>query len=444
MSAPEKPSKSSQNGAREALSGAKGDFETMRQDWLSRMREPESGWDEPAFPEQSGEQAEVSDQGGTEDIEPESASLASKLRVAGLVLLMAAGISWTAIVLASGFDHDTATRWAWFINLVAVLAAPLLLIAGLAALLLRRPPAPAPTIDIAESQHITTQARAAASLLGDAHAMINSQTREFATTADTSANAILGAVQAMATKSRLLEQSSATAMATITTLGDRIAAMTDTLPRLEDRLATLGETLGQLGGDLGDRHDALDHQLQATALVAEEARLQLLDAGRLLAEQLNGLRGGARETGEELANLAELSSARLDFTVDRVKSVLEATEQRIEVSNQALIALVDKTQAGLSTASSDTLGRFTEHCGKVDAILDTLDSRILGQADKSNQWLADMGGHVARLTGEFNALEQSAIARTEKLSSTMMPRAGGTKGLIEALASGHGGAGQLS
>ena len=58
MSAPEKPSKSSQNGAREALSGAKGDFETMRQDWLSRMREPESGWDEPAFPEQSGEQAE--------------------------------------------------------------------------------------------------------------------------------------------------------------------------------------------------------------------------------------------------------------------------------------------------------------------------------------------------------------------------------------------------
>jgi len=444
MSAPEKPINSSQKGTSDALWGAKGVSEEMRQDWLSRVREPESGWDEPAFPEQSGEQAGVSDQDGAGDVESRSGDLMSKIRLLGLALLIAAGIAWTAMVLASGFDHDTATRWAWFINLVAVLAAPLVLIAGLAALLLRRPPAPAPTIDLAESHHITTQARAAASLLGDAHAMINSQTREFVTTADTSANAILAAVQAMATKSRLLEQSSATAMATITTLGDRIAAMTDTLPRLEDRLATLGETIGQLGGDLGDRHDALDHQLQATALVAEEARVQLLDAGRLLAEQLNGLRGGARETGEELANLAELSSARLDFTVDRVKSVLEATEQRIEASNQSLIALVEKTQAGLSTASSDTLGRFTEHCTKVDGILDALDSRILGQADKSSQWLADMGGHVARLTGEFNALEQSAIARTETLSSTMMQLSGDTKGLIDALNNGHGGAEQLT
>lgn len=444
MSAPEEPINSSQKGTSKALSGAKGDSEEMRQDWLSRMREPESGWDEPAFPEQNGEQAQVSDQDGDDEAEAQSVNLRRSVRLAGFALLIAAGVAWTAIVLASGFNHDTATSWAWFINLVAVLAAPLVLIAGLAALLFRRPPAPTHTVDVAESQHITTQARAAANLLGDAHAMINSQTREFATTADTSANAILAAVQAMATKSRLLEQSSATAMATITTLGDRIAAMTDTLPRLEDRLATLGETMGQLGGDLGDRHDALDHQLQATALVAEEARLQLLDAGRLLAEQLNGLRGGARETGEELANLAELSSARLDFTVDRVKSVLEATEQRIEASNQSLITLVDKTQAGLTAASSDTLGRFTEHCAKVDAILDAIDGRILGQADKSSAWLEGMGGHVARLTGEFNALEQSAIARTETLSSTMMQLSGDTKGLIDALNTGHGGAEQLT
>ncbi len=247
----------------------------------------------------------------------------------------------------------------------------------------------------------------------------------------------------MSTQSSQLEQSTTTSVATLTALGDRIAAMTDSLPRLEDRLATLGETLARMGGDLGERHDMLDQQLQSTALIAEEARVQLQDAGALLTDQLVGLRNGARDAGDELASLSELSSARLDLTLDRVKQILDATEHRMGAQNAALVDLVEKSREGIETASDQSLERFADHCRKIETILGALDARILGHADKSNAWLEGTARGITALAGEFNILEQSAISRTETLSTTMMQLSGDTQKLVEAIESGHAGSDQL-
>ncbi|MBT2185764.1 hypothetical protein [Sphingobium nicotianae] len=442
----------------------------MSQDWLSRLRDSDSGWDQPAFPDRFGDRKEKRAKATvapaqattTQPVEPQTAQtethpitydyddapetengLPRGVRIIAMLLLGALALGWVGIVIASGLRPDLAERSATFINLIAVLSGPLVLIGGVAYALLRRRETDPGAIRAADTLHLADQAAQAAARLSEAHAQVMTHTRDFTTVADQSASAILGALQTMSTQTGQLEQSTTISIATLTALGERIATMTDALPRLEDRLATLGETLARVGGDLGQRHDQLDQQLQSTALIAEEARLQLVDAGSALAEQLGGLRDGARDAGDELASLSELSSARLDLTLDRVKQILDATEQRMEAQNAALVALVEKSRKGIETASGHSLDRFAEHCRKIEAILGALDARIEGHAEKSNAWLEGTARGVTALAGEFNALEQSAIARTETLSATMMQLSGDTRKLVEAIESGHAGSDQL-
>jgi len=375
-----------------------------------------------------------------------SATTAHRLRVGAAVFIGLLALAWFVIVVGSGASIDVAARFAPIINLIAVLAAPLVLLGGVCVLLLRRPRRAAGISSrrqAADAQEFSNQAAQASARLGEAHAMLVNQTRDFTAMADQSSSTILSAIQAMTTQTSQLEQSTSSSIATLTTLSERIAAMTDAMPRLEDKLATLGETLARAGGELGQRHDAMDQQLQSTALVAEEARLQLQSAGKLLGQQLVDLRDGTRQASEELANLSELSSVRLDLTLDRVKAVLDFSEQRLEKQSLALADLVEQSRQAIDGQSGHSLDRFAEHCRKIETILDALDKRIIGQAEKSNAWLEGTAQGVTALAGEFNALEQSAITRTETLSGTMTRLSDDTKRLVDAIEGGQGSSEQL-
>jgi len=411
----------------------------MKQGWVPR-REAESDWADPAAQEPV---VQGSGADHPEWVEDEADAPRSKTRTAALWVLGVLAVAWVALVAANGADPEIARRWAWMVNLVAVAAAPLLVLGGIAALLSRRPSTPAIAFGPGDAERATEQARQAMAMLGEAQAQLANQAREAAALADRSTNSIFDSIAVMASQTQQLEQSSATSLTSVGALGDRVTAMADTLPRLEDRLATLGETLAGLGGNLGQRHDTLDQQLRATALVAEEARLQLMDAGKALELQLGGLRDGARETGEELSNLSELSSARLDLTMDRVKSVVDSTEQRLETQNAALTTLVEQSRAAIEQVSNNTLERFSNHCREVGMLLDDLDGRLAGQAEKSQSWLTETTHGAATLTGAFDALEQSTLARTTHLSAIMKELSGNTRSLTENLAEGHDGAEML-
>ena len=364
-----------------------------------------------------------------EDDTPAQSSHRTILWVIGL-----AAVAWVALVAANGMSPEIANEWAWLVNLIAVAAAPLLVLGGLALFLVqRRTPAFVP-ITAVDAEAITAEARQAMSLLSEVNAQLSSQSREASELAGRSTEAVLQSIASMTTHADQLEQSSASTLARVTAVGDRIAAMTDTLPRLEDRLATLSETLTRLGGELGQRHNSLDEQLRATALVAEEARLQLNDASATLESRLAGLREGAQQTGDELANLSELSSARLDLTIDRVKSLLETTDQRLDAQSNALATLVDQSRSAIDQASEQGLERYSSHCKQIEELLEGLEARLAGQAQRSDQWLTETARKATALTQAFEALEQSAIARTGQLSETVTRLSDNTEALLGALA----------
>ncbi|MCW2382192.1 MULTISPECIES: hypothetical protein [unclassified Sphingobium] len=375
---------------------------------------------------------------GAEEREP--LSPARKAALGGLGVI---AVGWVALVVASGTDPDIGARSAWLINLIAVATAPLLILGGLAVILMRRPAAAVASLSADDAAQITSEARQALTMLTDVNGQLAGQTRETARAAEAASESLRRSMTEIAAQTDLLGQNSTTSLSRVSAVGDRLAAMVDTLPKLEDRLATLGETLARVGGDLGQRHDALDHQLQATALVAEEVRLQLTDAGKALSAQISGLRDGAHDAGEELTNLSELSSARLDLTIDRVKSVLDATEQRLDAQNAALAALVEQSAAAIDRASSGGLDRFASTCREMEALLDGLDARLEGQTGRSTQWLTQTSEQAVALAHSFDALEQASLARTQQLSGTLSRLSGETQALIETLGRGDGHAGQL-
>ena len=459
MPGPQKQTNPSRNGTNPPESGETGATSKLSADWLAKLRESDPGWDQPAFsngalpprtpsppPEPSMGNAHASTDFMTETAaetewdEEERPGGGSRRRALAFTLLGLAALAWLAAVVWTVADATAGARLMPVLLGIATLSAPLVLLVALAALVLiaaRRDAAPAE--QTARIRALTGQAAQATVRLGDVQAQYLGQTRAVATAADQSAAAVLDAMRAMQEQSARLDRNAAASIATLATLGERITAMTDALPRFEDRLATLAETLTRLGGDLGQRHEALDQQLQTTALVAEEARAQMLETSTLLAGQLDGLKDGARQAGEELANLSELSSARIDLTLDRVKSVTETTGQRIEAQTEALAQLVDASRTAMEGSATQSLDQFAEHCRKVDSLLAALDTRLAEQAGKSSAWLDGTASGVAALADAFDGLETSALARGEALSGSVTRLSDETRRLVEAIEAGHSG-----
>lgn len=461
MPGPQKQPNPSRNGTNPPESGGTGATSKLSADWLAKLRESDSGWNQPAFPhahpprtpsphpEPPMGNAHASTDFMTETVaetewDEETPRRSSRRRTLAFVVLGLAALAWLAAVVWTVADSTAGARLMPVLLGIATLSAPLVLLVALAALVLiaaRRDAAPAE--QTARIRVLTGQAAQATTRLGDVQAQYLGQTRAVATAADQSAAAVLDAMRAMQEQSAQLDRDAAASIATLATLGERIGAMTDALPRFEDRLATLGETLARLGGELGQRHEALDQQLQTTALVAEEARAQMLETSTLLAGQLDGLKDGARQAGEELANLSELSSARIDLTLDRVKSVTETTGQRIEAQTEALAQLVEASRTAIEGSATHSLDQFAEHCRKVDALLGALDTRLTEQAGKSSAWLDGTASGVAALADAFDGLEKSALARGEALSGSVTRLSDETRRLIEAIDAGHNGSGTL-
>ena len=415
----------------------------MSRSWQSKSRE--SGWDQPAYPSarQSTETEPLDLIDPLVQIDRVQHSTPPRLPVAPLALIGALALIWIAFSVWTALDSSAAARLAPALAIITQIATPLILLVGLAIVVLvmfGRGQEPDTT---EEASDVAAQAALSAERVADAHALLLNQTKAYASAADQSASALLSTVESMTRRSSTLGEQTAASVATLESLAERMNAFDAALPRIESRLASLTETLGRLGDELGEHGSMLETQLQQTGITAKDTRTQLLQASEDLAGRLATLRDGTKAAGDELSSLSELSSARIDLTLDRVKSVLDAAEQRIETQNEALTLLVERSRDSVETSSRESMERFDLHCRQIETTLDGLDQRIAQQSEKSSSWLTAASDGATALTKQFDALEQSAITRTERLGVAMTTLSGETQRLSDALASGDENSDQL-
>lgn len=417
----------------------------MSQTWPAKRRDRETGWDdlERTDSPATAEPILVPEPIGAD--EPQGRSWSA---IFARLLLGAVALGWLGVSAWSFVDPAVGIRIAPILEIIIRLSAPLVLLVGLAILIMmisgRWDNEPAPDHAIGdELDEAAARTAQSAIRITEAHNQLLNQTKAYAAAADRSAGALLDAVNAMASRSDRLAQTTAASLATLAALDERMNAFDAQAPQIEARLVALTETLARLGIELGERSDTLETQLKGAAQAAQETRGQLIDASDSLASRLDGLRESTTAAGEELTNLSELSSARIDLTLERVKTVLNATEQRIEAQNDALAQMVERSRAAVDATARQSTERFLSHCGEIEALLDALDGRIEGQSRTSGAWLQATDEGIARLASQFDALERSATGQTERLGSAMMVLSGETRRLNDALVAGDQSSEQL-
>ncbi len=415
----------------------------MSQSWTTRPRDRDADWSDAAIAariEPDGADAAADEE------EPAERVRWGTWLVRGLLGLAALG--WFAVVAWGFADPAFGVRLAPFLEIASRLSVPLLLVVALAIFVMMLAghwdnDSGGQRLSGEDARNAANQAAQAAARIADAHAQILSQTKAYAAAADRSAAALHEAVAGLTQRGDALAQTTAASVKTLSALTDRMNSFDEAAPRLEMRLADLTETLACLGVELRERSTYLEARLKDAGMAASETRDQLVAACDSLNERLATMRDGARTAGEELAGLSELSSARIDFTLDRVKTVLDATEARIETQNNALAGLVDRSAAGIERAGQQSLDRFRQHCRAIEETLDMIDGRIAEQADKGSAWLEAAAGGAQKLADQFDALEKSTIGRTERLGTAMMQLSGETRRLTDALAVGDESSEQL-
>lgn len=414
----------------------------MSQSWISRLRDREAEFDDDA---QAGRPLPDAD-------DPVEGRDVTRPRRWGTWLirgvLAVAAVTWLGVIIWSWSDPTVGARIAPFLEVVSRLSVPLIFIVGVAIFVMLLAghwdtDEAGYKLSSEEARDAANQAAQAAARIADAHAQMLSQTKAYAAAADRSASALLGAVTTIDERGEALARTTTASVQALTALAERMDAFDEATPRLERRLSELTETLACLGVELRERSTYLETRLREAAAAAGETRDELIAAGDSLNDKLAKMRQGARAAGEELTGLSELSSARIDFTLDRVNTVLDATEQRLESHNEALTRLVDRSRESVETSAQHSLDRFLGHCKEIEATLDTLDGRITQQSDKGSAWLENAAEGAQALAAQFDTLESSALSRTERLGTAMMELSVEARRLTDALVAGDQSSEQL-
>jgi Mg2+ and Co2+ transporter CorA len=406
----------------------------MSQSWMSRLRDREAESDDDAYAARS--MSEISD--GAEASDVRRPRWGSWL-IRGIFAVAAVG--WLGVVAWSFLDPTIGIRIAPFLEIVIRLSAPLVLVVGLAIFVMMLAghwdtDEAGQKLSSQEARDAANEAAHAAARIADAHAQMLSQTKAYAAAADRSASALLSAVTTIDERGDTLARTTAASVQALTSLTERMDAFDESTPKLERRLSELTETLACLGVELRERSTYLETRLRDAAAAAGETRDQLIAAGDSLNDKLAKMRQNTRAAGEELTGLSELSSARIDFTLDRVKTILDATEQRIETQNEALTRLVERSRESVETTAQHSLDRFLAHCKEIESTLDTLDTRIAQQSEKGSAWLENAAEGAQTVAAQFDALESSALSRTERLGTAMMELSVEARRLTDALVAG--------
>ncbi len=408
--------------------------------WTRQADDYPSGWDEPAFPNAQPDDPRPTLLLETPQGHAVAAPAAHRYRTSGAVIAfacLAAGLGWIAFLVMRYIASDGVGYQGDIVATTALACSPLILLAviALVALFLLRetPAAEVLPLFTPGTERLTHSALASAERLSDAHVQMQEQSEALVALAEAATGAMLGSVQGLTAENSRIGESLDNSSRTLAALTEQLSTLGDVAPRIEDRIATLAETLESAGRNLANQSRSLEEQISAAALVAEEVRAQLDTSNDDVRRQMIGLRSDAQATGEELAGLSEIASARIDLTLERVNTVLSLAGQKIEAQNNALDELVNRSTQAIDGAADHSFERFSTHCDEIAARLDSLGTRLDSQSEKSRNWLDGLTQSIAVLSAQFDALESAALDRTQRLNSAVTALSGETQRLGEAL-----------
>lgn len=232
-------------------------------------------------------------------------------------------------------------------------------------------------------------------------------------------------------------------------LEDQCAALSQLMENMQDGLARSSEQVRTaLVHDLETTQTAIDERLDAVAQKARQTLSTIDDSLTRRADSLTALVAAA-QTGidasseQALATLARDMDqieqdlrGRLGAALDQAQEALALTDGRLSFQSDALTDLISRSRAHLDMIGDQTVGGLTEAIGDVEGRLHQINDIVQGQRSLLTSLHGELQDSASAAETRFEALEQSAMARNQRLTEALERLAAETRRIDEALSAG--------
>ncbi|WP_257538506.1 hypothetical protein [Sphingobium sp. CFD-1] len=189
---------------------------------------------------------------------------------------------------------------------------------------------------------------------------------------------------------------------------------------------------------------AIDQTLSQLQHVMSSTVDELGNQKSALEDLLNRSQTGIAATGQAalvtMGNSINVIEAdlrqRMEATQAQVQAVLAECDTRLSDQAKALDSLVTRSRTSIDAIGDETVATLADNMGEVENRLHQINDLVEGQRTLMASLHGQLGDTLAAAEERFGAMEQSSIARTERLTDALSSLTAETQRIDNALAGG--------
>ena len=190
------------------------------------------------------------------------------------------------------------------------------------------------------------------------------------------------------------------------------------------RLALVAD-LDRAQADLQGRLDRAMAQVRETMAASDDGLSRRADTLTALVAAAQAGIGSASENvmgvlARDMDMIEQELRQRMGGALDRAEEALTFTDARLSAQAAALDALIARSRASLDAIGSDTVAGLTDSIGDVEGRLHQITDMVEGQKALMNSLHAGLNDTIAGTEGRFATLEDTALARSERMTDALM------------------------
>jgi hypothetical protein len=232
-------------------------------------------------------------------------------------------------------------------------------------------------------------------------------------------------------------------------LEDQCAALSQLIEGAQDGLARTSEQVRTtLMDDLETTQAVIDERLNA---VAQRTRQTLSTIDESLTRRADSLTAlvAAAQTGIDASSEQALAAlardmdhieqdlrGRLGAALDQAQEALALTDGRLSFQSDALTDLISRSRTHLDMIGNETVVGLTDASGDVEGRLHQINDMVEGQRTLLTSLHVELQDSASAAETRFEALEQSAMARNQRLTGALERLTAETRRIDEALNAG--------
>ncbi len=220
-------------------------------------------------------------------------------------------------------------------------------------------------------------------------------------------------------------------------LTQQFSQLIDVMPDVEERANKISSSLADGSDALTERVDRLEARLESLGRLLDEARTRTTNATQSLTAQLMKIQDTTRSATEEISGMAELSTNRVDATLEQAHKALQETGSTLDTQMAGLTSLIEQSRRAIDEIGNEAVTGYGERISGIETRFQDLDRLVMDKTALIAGAGIDIAAQIDNLSSQFNHLDTVTAAGAEKIARTLHDLASQAEKLDDSLQSGN-------